>query len=135
MGILAFLAESFGSFLTPAFLLTAAVFLFPFLRPAHRFRPKSFVHALTELPENAESTPFAALSMALAGTLGVGNITGVASALISGGAGAVFWMWTGAVVSMVVKYELSLSLLHPYRDASIRIPNASANAFFITSLL
>ena len=104
MGILAFLAESFGSFLTPAFLLTAAVFLFPFLRPAHRFRPKPFVRALTELPEHAESTPFAALSMALAGTLGVGNITGVASALISGGAGAVFWMWAGAVVSVVVKY-------------------------------
>jgi len=104
MGILAFLAESFGSFLTPAFLFAAAVFLFPFIRPARLFHPKSFVHALTDRPSDAESTPFTALSMALAGTLGVGNITGVASALISGGAGAVFWMWAGAVVSVIVKY-------------------------------
>ena len=124
MGILAFLAESFGSFLTPAFLFAAAVFLFPFIRPARLFHPKSFVHALTDhmanmpadspayspadspaySPTDSKSTPFTALSMALAGTLGVGNITGVASALISGGAGAVFWMWAGAVISMVVKY-------------------------------
>lgn len=104
MGILAFLAESFGSFLTPASLLTAAAFLLPSLRSSRLFRPKTMLHALTDRPADAESTPLTALSMALAGTLGVGNITGVASALISGGAGAIFWMWAGAVVSIVVKY-------------------------------
>lgn len=45
-----------------------------------------------------------ALTVALAGTLGVGNIAGVASAIAAGGAGAVFWMWLGALLSMLVKY-------------------------------
>ncbi len=49
-------------------------------------------------------SPFSALSLALAGTLGVGNITGVTSALIMGGPGAVFWMWAGAVAVIPVKY-------------------------------
>lgn len=104
MRILGILSDFLGSLLTPLVLLAAALFLFPKIRPTRLLRPKSFVHALCDLPENAESTPFSALSMALAGTLGVGNITGVASALVSGGPGAVFWMWTGAVVSIVVKY-------------------------------
>lgn len=45
-----------------------------------------------------------ALSVALAGTLGIGNITGVALALLSGGAGALFWMWVSAFVAMLLKY-------------------------------
>lgn len=44
------------------------------------------------------------LTVALAGTLGVGNITGVASAIVLGGPGAVFWMWVAAVLSMLIKY-------------------------------
>ncbi len=104
MGILSFLAESFGSFLTPAFLFTAAVVLLPSIRSARRLSPNAPVRTTPASSSASGSTPFTALSMALAGTLGVGNITGVASALISGGAGAVFWMWAGAVVSIVVKY-------------------------------
>jgi AGCS family alanine or glycine:cation symporter len=38
-------------------------------------------------------SPFAALSTALAGTVGVGNIAGVATAIALGGPGAIFWMW------------------------------------------
>ncbi|MBQ7355677.1 MAG: sodium:alanine symporter family protein [Clostridia bacterium] len=45
-----------------------------------------------------------ALTVALAGTLGVGNIAGVAAAIAAGGAGAVFWMWLGALLSMLIKY-------------------------------
>lgn len=45
-----------------------------------------------------------ALTVALAGTLGVGNIAGVASAISIGGPGAVFWMWVGALLSMLIKY-------------------------------
>lgn len=45
-----------------------------------------------------------ALTVALAGTLGVGNITGVASAIVSGGPGAIFWMWVAAMLSMLIKY-------------------------------
>lgn len=44
------------------------------------------------------------LTVALAGTLGVGNITGVASAIVSGGPGAIFWMWVAAILSMLIKY-------------------------------
>ena len=53
-----------------------------------------------------------ALSVALGGTLGVGNITGVALAISLGGAGAVFWMWVSAAVAMFLKYgEIVLALL------------------------
>ncbi len=47
---------------------------------------------------------FRAVCMALAGTLGVGNIAGVALALMLGGAGAVFWMLLSAFFAMAVKY-------------------------------
>lgn len=49
-------------------------------------------------------SPFRALCNALAGTLGVGNIVGVATAIAAGGAGAVFWMWISALCAMVLKY-------------------------------
>lgn len=53
------------------------------------------------------------LTLALAGTLGVGNIIGVASAVVSGGPGAVFWMWVSAVLSMLIKYcEVFLAVKH-----------------------
>lgn len=45
-----------------------------------------------------------ALSVALAGTLGVGNIAGVSLAISVGGAGAVFWMWVSALLAMILKY-------------------------------
>jgi AGCS family alanine or glycine:cation symporter len=47
---------------------------------------------------------FRAVCLALAGTLGVGNITGVALALLTGGAGAIFWMLLSAFFAMAVKY-------------------------------
>ena len=52
-----------------------------------------------------------AVTLALAGTLGVGNITGVASAIVSGGPGSIFWMWIGAFFSMLIKYcEIVVSM-------------------------
>ncbi len=47
---------------------------------------------------------FRSLSVALAGTLGVGNIVGVGSAILLGGAGSVFWMWVSALCAMSLKY-------------------------------
>ncbi len=49
-------------------------------------------------------SPFQAMSTALAGTLGVGNIAGVATALTLGGPGAIFWMWVSAFFGMMTKY-------------------------------
>ncbi len=51
-----------------------------------------------------EITHFQALSTALAATVGTGNIAGVATALASGGPGAVFWMWVSAFIGMCTKF-------------------------------
>ena len=47
---------------------------------------------------------FAALMTALSATIGTGNIAGVATAVVTGGPGAVFWMWMTAVFGMATKY-------------------------------
>ena len=58
-------------------------------------------------------SPFRAVALALAGTLGVGNIAGVASSIAIGGYGSVFWMWVSALVAMILKYaEIVLAMLH-----------------------
>lgn len=60
-------------------------------------------------------TPFQAVTTALAGTIGTGSIAGLATALVSGGPGAVFWMWISALLGMVTKYsEIVLSI--KYRE-------------------
>ena len=56
-------------------------------------------------------SPFQAVSTALAGTMGTGNIAGVATAITAGGPGAVFWMWVSAVLGMMTKYaEVALAI-------------------------
>ena len=49
-------------------------------------------------------THFEALSSALAGTVGMGNIAGVAVAIHTGGPGAIFWMWITAILGMSTKF-------------------------------
>ena len=62
-------------------------------------------------------TPFQAVSTALAGTLGTGNIAGVATAIVAGGPGAVFWMWCSALLGMATKYaEVLLAVEYRIRD-------------------
>ena len=62
-------------------------------------------------------SPFRAVMLALAGTLGVGNIVGVANAVWIGGAGAVFWMWVSALLAMILKYaEILLAVAHRRQD-------------------
>lgn len=50
-------------------------------------------------------TPFQALTTALAATVGTGNIVGVATAIVLGGPGAIFWMWISAFFGMMTKYS------------------------------
>lgn len=58
-----------------------------------------------------------ALSTALAGTLGLGNISGVAIAIAVGGPGAVFWMWVTAIVGVATKfYTASLAVMYRGKD-------------------
>ena len=60
-------------------------------------------------------SPFQAVATAMAGTIGTGSIAGLATAIVSGGPGAVFWMWVSALLGMVTKYaEIVLSL--KYRE-------------------
>lgn len=67
--------------------------------------------------KEGEISPFAALSTALAATVGTGNIVGVATAIITGGPGAVFWMWLAALLGMATKFaEVSLSVAYRIRD-------------------
>ena len=51
-----------------------------------------------------EVTSFGALCTALSATIGTGNIVGVATALVAGGPGALFWMWIAAFFGMATKY-------------------------------
>ena len=53
-------------------------------------------------------TPYQALMSALSGIVGNGNIAGVATAIVVGGPGAVFWMWASALVLMATMYSESL---------------------------
>lgn len=63
-------------------------------------------------------TPFQAVCTALAGTVGTGNIVGVAVAINVGGPGAIFWMWISAVLGMVTKYaETTLALAYREKNA------------------
>ena len=56
-------------------------------------------------------TPFQAVCTALAGTVGTGNIAGVAGAIAIGGPGAVFWMWISAFLGMCTKFtEVTLAV-------------------------
>ncbi len=60
-------------------------------------------------------SPFQAVATAMAGTIGTGSIAGLATAIVSGGPGAVFWMWVSALLGMVTKYsEIILSI--KYRE-------------------
>lgn len=63
--------------------------------------------------KESELKPFQALSTVLAGTVGSGNIAGVAAAIAIGGPGAVFWMWVIALVGMMTKMaEVTLSVAY-----------------------
>jgi len=59
--------------------------------------------------------PFQAVATALASTVGVGNIAGVATAICLGGPGAVFWLWVSGVLGMATKYAEIVVALH-YRE-------------------
>ena len=66
-----------------------------------------------------EVTPFQAMTTALAGTVGTGNIAGVTGAIFIGGPGAVFWLWISALVGMVTKYsEVVLAVRFRERNKS-----------------
>ena len=82
---------------------------FPQLRPRRVLR--DLRSALRHGGEDGGLPPFQAMTTALAGTVGTGNIAGVTGAILLGGPGAVFWMWVAAFFGMCTKYaEIALAL-------------------------
>lgn len=62
---------------------------------------------------------FRALTSALAGTIGLGNIGGVAVAIHTGGPGAIFWMWMGAFLGIATKFfTCTLAILYRGKDST-----------------
>ena len=67
--------------------------------------------------KNGQISSVQALASVVAATIGLGNIAGVAIALVIGGPGAIFWMWVSAIVGMATKYhEGALAIMYKGKD-------------------
>ncbi len=109
MSFITFLNETLLGTLLGPFLLLLGLFFWIYLRGFPLRRPLRTLRLL--IKDEGGGGSFRQMTVALAGTLGVGNITGVGVALAVGGAGAVFWMWVGAFATMLLKYaEIALTL-------------------------
>lgn len=70
-----------------------------------RYLGKAFKYMVkNEETDDGDVTSFGALCTAMSATIGTGNIVGVATALVAGGPGALFWMWIAALFGMATKY-------------------------------
>ncbi len=107
-----------------AILLTGAGILFTILTRGIQFR--ALTHGLAVIrgkydnPDDAGNiTHFQALCAALSGTIGLGNISGVAVGISTGGPGAVFWMWVVGFLGMATKFTTcSLATMYRRKDSS-----------------
>ena len=99
--------------------LLAGVVLTSFLRMEHIFHMKRAFHYMVRTEKGAEASgevsAFGALCTALSATIGIGNIVGVATAIGTGGPGALFWMMVAAFFGMATKYAEGL-LAVKYRE-------------------
>lgn len=69
--------------------------------------------------EPGQINHYQALSTALAATVGMGNISGVAIAIVVGGPGAIFWMWVSAILGVTTKYfTCTLAVMYRGRDSN-----------------
>lgn len=117
----------FGDYLwgwyTQAFLILVGIYLLIGTR-FYVFRRFGYVMKMTlgkafdrEKTKTAGLTPVQAVLGALAGTIGMGNIAGTASAIAIGGPGAVFWMWVFAFLGMTIK-TAEVTLAVHYREVA-----------------
>ena len=105
-----------GGLIPPILLLVGVFFLF-YLKGYPWRAPRRMLSAMRGGEKEGKTSSFRAMMLALAGTLGVGNIVGVANAIAIGGAGAVFWMWISALFAMILKYaEILLAVSHRRTD-------------------
>lgn len=73
---------------------------------------------------------FQALMTALAATIGIGNIAGVATAMATGGVGAIFWLWVTAMIGMATKYGEAILAIR-YRILDSRNEMAGGPMYYI----
>ena len=103
-------------------LLVGAGILLTIMNKGFQFRKFGFamrntigrIFDKTEAGEG-EITPFQAMTTALAGTVGTGNIAGITAAVTLGGPGSIFWLWITALVGMMTKYS-EVMLAVKYRE-------------------
>ena len=138
MELLAWINQYFFGTAVPLLLVIAGGFYWWRLRLILPSRLRNIFLALRRDRGRTQSTSsFRALMLALAGTLGVGNIVGVSAAIAMGGFGAVFWLWVSATFAMILKYaEVVLAMRHrrfdgegkPYGGAPYYIRDLFAKA-------
>ena len=106
-----FINTYLSGYIMPFLLMGCGIYLGIKLKFFYILHPIRTFRTLKDGAAGGGVSPFRALTQALAGTLGVGNMTGVATAICAGGAGAIFWMWVSALLAMSVKYfEVSLAV-------------------------
>lgn len=111
--MLEFLNTNVISAITPILLIISGVYFSFKLNFFYLRHPIMIIRSMLQRQKKGGISPFRAVTLALAGTLGVGNIAGVASSIAIGGFGSVFWMWISALVAMVLKYaEIVLAIAH-----------------------
>jgi len=76
----------------------------------------AFIKRKEDDEQEGDISHFQALMTALAATVGTGNIVGVATAIVTGGPGALFWMWITGIFGMATKYSEAV-LAIKYREA------------------
>lgn len=103
--------------LVPFGLIGLGIYFLFYLKFFFIKNPKRAFSSLLKKNSGSGTSGFGALTVALSGTLGVGNIVGVAGAIILGGAGAVFWMLLSAFAAMILKYA-EILLAHDHRRKS-----------------
>ena len=79
-----------------------------------------------------EISPFQALMTELSACIGTGNIAGVATAIVLGGPGAIFWMWMTALVGMATKYAEAVLAVR-YRQQDPRGEYVGGPMYYITN--
>ena len=107
-----------GSWWFPALLIGTGIFFTIYLGfPQFKYF-RSALKIVSGKTRNSESdgetTGFQALTTAMSGAVGTGNIGGVALAIWTGGPAAIFWMWITAIFGMTTKY-VEVTLGHKYR--------------------
>ena len=111
--MLEFINNNIISVITPIMLMASGLYFSFRLGFFYIRHPLKIIRSMLTRPKKSGISPFRAVTLALAGTLGVGNIAGVASSIAIGGFGSVFWMWVSAIVAMVLKYaEIVLAISH-----------------------